>query len=139
MNDASLRFRKLSLCDIAIRTNILNEKETIAGITIESPVSPTASEQWFDRAQRDTSRRDFVLDRSGTPVGFSGIVNINYKDKNGEIYIFVARSCQNQGLGSTLLQLTIGFARAELNLRKISLYVTASNLQAIKFYERNGF
>ena len=138
MNDA-LRFRKISLSDIEERTKILNERESIDGITIEIPVSLTGSDQWFDKIHKDLSRRDFVLDCNGVSIGFSGIVNINYKDRNGEVYIFISNKNHGKGFGSKLLNLTILFAKLELNLRKITLYVTSSNAYATSFYEKNGF
>lgn len=51
----------------------------------------------------------------------------------------VARDWRNQRIGSALMQRALEWARNRGDLRRIELYVYASNLAAIRLYERHGF
>lgn len=51
----------------------------------------------------------------------------------------VAREWRNQRIGSALMRHAIAWAKAEGGLRRIELYVYASNAPAIRLYERHGF
>jgi RimJ/RimL family protein N-acetyltransferase len=53
--------------------------------------------------------------------------------------ISVAREWRNKGIGSVLMQCAIEWARTEGDLRRIELYVFATNAPAIRLYERFGF
>lgn len=53
--------------------------------------------------------------------------------------ISVAREWRNRRIGSTLLEHAIEWARSEAALRRIELYVYATNLPAIRLYEHYGF
>lgn len=53
--------------------------------------------------------------------------------------ISVARGWRNQRIGSALLQHAIEWAKTEGALRRIELFVYATNAPAIRLYERHGF
>jgi ribosomal protein S18 acetylase RimI-like enzyme len=53
--------------------------------------------------------------------------------------ISVAREWRHKGIGSVLMQHAIEWAKAKGALRRIELYVFATNRLAIRLYERCGF
>jgi RimJ/RimL family protein N-acetyltransferase len=53
--------------------------------------------------------------------------------------ISVAREWRNKRIGSALMQCAIEWATGEGALRRIELYVFATNVPAIRLYERFGF
>jgi putative acetyltransferase len=53
--------------------------------------------------------------------------------------ISVAREWRQNGVGSCLMQSAIEWAKTEGDLRRIELYVFATNAPAIRLYERFGF
>jgi ribosomal protein S18 acetylase RimI-like enzyme len=53
--------------------------------------------------------------------------------------ISVAREWRNKGIGSALMEHAIEWAKAKGALRRIELYVFATNAKAIRLYERFGF
>ena len=53
--------------------------------------------------------------------------------------ISVAREWRNQRIGSALMQSALDWAKAKGALRRIELYVFATNAPAIRLYERFGF
>ena len=53
--------------------------------------------------------------------------------------ISVAREWRGKGIGSALMRRAIKWAETEGRLRRVELYVYASNAPAIRLYERFGF
>jgi putative acetyltransferase len=53
--------------------------------------------------------------------------------------ISVSREWRCKGIGSALMKAALEWARTEGDLRRIELYVFASNARAIRLYERFGF
>lgn len=135
----ALLFRRIQRRDLEARVSALNEASVAEGITIEVPVSREATEAWYEQTRNDSSRRDFVFLAEGEIVGFAGIVGISQQDRRCEAYFFVSARHQGRGFGTDMLRLTLAYMQSELNLRKVSLYVTAGNTGALRFYARHGF
>lgn len=139
MSDIHYRISFFSNSDIESRVKSINYLDSIIGLTIPVPVTLEGTMSWYQHAASDQNRRDFVLYRDEQSLGFSGIVSINHLNRNAELYIFMIPGTYGQGHGKELLKLTLAYAKYELNLRKIFLYVTDNNDRAIKFYESVGF
>lgn len=129
----------MSEADVESRCVALNALDAIYGITIAVPVTQQGTRVWLQRVSVDSRRRDLVLRGAEGVIGFSGIVEIDHANKTAELYIFMMPGSIGKRLGQELLQLTLAYAKHELNLRKVTLYVTGSNIRATNFYERNGF
>ena len=125
--------------DIAARCEALNSPDSIFGLSISAPVSLESTSDWYERTKGSKSRRDFVLKSDAAALGFLGFSDIDDFNGTSELYIFMAPGFLGQGHGKDLLSLGLSFAKVELNLRKISLYVTDGNDRAITFYEHAGF
>jgi RimJ/RimL family protein N-acetyltransferase len=125
--------------DIAARCQALNAPESIAGLSISTPVSLGSTSDWYERVKNNKSRRDFVLKSGGVVLGFLGLPNIDDINGTAELYVFMSPGHSGKGHGRDLLSLALSFAKIELKLRKIFLYVTEGNDRAIAFYEKAGF
>jgi RimJ/RimL family protein N-acetyltransferase len=64
---------------------------------------------------------------------------IKIKHKGGIYGMFIHPNYQGKGIGSELLKLTLDNAFKISGLRQINLGVIATNLNAIKLYEKMGF
>ncbi|MFS0739843.1 GNAT family protein [Brevundimonas sp. 3P9-tot-E] len=132
-------FALMSETDISARVQALNSLDGINGVTIPSPVTVEDTVCWYKNGLSNPNRKDFVLREDGEALGFSGISNIDYKSGSSELYIFMCPEAIGKGMGKRLLLLTLNYAKAELNLRKITLYVTAGNDRAETLYKTIGF
>ena len=108
------------------------------------PVSEDAEKSWFEQNLTDKSNRSiyFAIDenQSGILVGYTVINNINWISRVCEFGILIGESeMRGKGLGEDVLRIIFEYTFEILNLRKIILMVTSSNLPAIKLYERMGF
>jgi RimJ/RimL family protein N-acetyltransferase len=82
-----------------------------------------------------------VAEAGGTRVGElnlrrSGRVAFRHSAVLG---MSVARAWRNQRVGSLLMQRALEWARRDTTLRRIELFVYATNSVAVRLYERHGF
>lgn len=139
MKDKQYKFDTFSSSDVISRVAAVNSYDVLSGIFIEVPATIEKTEAWAQSISNNDSRRDFVLRDEDAVAAFSGLVNINLKHGVAELYIFIDENYKRQGVGSYLLECTLKYAKDELNLRKITLYVSDGNEKAHKFYEKFGF
>jgi len=137
MND--FRVELMSLEQVDSRVKFLREENTIKNIFMEQPVSLESTKEWCSKIIKDNSRKDFVFLRNDFVLGFAGLVNISRIDGRAEFYIFITDNEQGKGYGTAFTKWLLAFAEVEMNLRKVSLYVTAGNEPAVALYEKVGF
>ncbi|HEU5348845.1 MAG TPA: GNAT family N-acetyltransferase [Ktedonobacterales bacterium] len=82
----------------------------------------------------------FVAEVGGVVVGLAGLhVGHGRQRHSGDIFLFVARANQGQGVGGRLLEALLDVADNWLMLRRVELTVFTSNTRAKALYERHGF
>lgn len=121
------------------RWEALAHPEVSKWVFIDLPVSFSKTREWCETVGGRANRADFCFEVDGAPAGFAGLVNIDAKSAVAELYIFLHPDYFSKGLGSLFLKLLLSYGAFELNLRKVSLFVTADNKKAISYYEKNGF
>lgn len=121
------------------RWEALAHPEVSSWVFMDLPVSFSKTQEWCETVGNRPNRADFCFEVGGVPAGFAGLVNVDAKSAVAELYIFLHPNYFSKGLGSVFLGHLLGFGAFELNLRKVSLFVTADNEKAISYYERNGF
>lgn len=139
MLNNNYKFDSFTVNDVENRVKTINTYNVLLGIFIEVPATIENTEVWAQNISTDQSRRDFVLRDNDKIAGFSGLVNINVKHGYAELYIFISEDYKGRGVGSYLMECTLKYAQVELNLRKITLYVSEGNDNAIRFYDKFGF
>lgn len=139
MRNKDYRFDSFLISDVVSRVTTINSYDVLSGIFIEVPATIDKTEVWAHSISKNPSRKDFVLRDGESVAAFSGLVNIALKHGIAELYIFISDNYKSQGIGSYLLECTLKYAKDELNLRKITLYVSEGNDKACKFYEKFGF
>ena len=73
-------------------------------------------------------------------IGNVGLQNIDYKNGNAELGIFIGEEDNlSKGYGSEAIKLLLNYAFNNLRLHNIMLTVYADNLRAIKAYTKCGF
>lgn len=139
MQKNDYKFDVFQLEDVEARVKAINSYSVLSGIFIEVPATYEKTKVWATSISTNPNRRDFVLRTNKNAVAFSGIVNIDLKHGNAELYIFISDALQGKGIGSYLLECTLKYAKDELHLRKITLYVSEGNEGAVKLYKKFGF
>jgi len=104
-----------------------------------------ADEVWHERAQRGASGVDnvtFVAERDGRWLGIvTGLArdpDVPHDPRPELVAMFVCPEARGSGLGGALVDAVVGWAR-ERRAAGLTLWVTATNTQALALYTRHGF
>lgn len=111
-----------------------------------SPASPTPLTRdtfmaRFTRANTDTTSKNvrFVIDVAGSAVGSISLFEFDDLARHAEIGIALAPEARGRGIGTAAISQIIEFAFVRCNLRRAHLQCIASNLGAMRAYEKAGF
>lgn len=123
------------------RVEWFNDPDVNKTLFLDEKLELEKTLEWFDKAVRDDSRRDFVvetLDRE--PIGFTGLAGINQVHGTAECYCVIGKKKYwGKGIGTQAHLLLIDWAFKELGLHKIWADIRAENAAIIKVVERLGF
>ena len=81
----------------------------------------------------------FVVDVDGTAVGSATLFDLDLLARHAEAGITLARSARGRGIGTAAVVQLVQFGFERCNLRRIHLQAIASNVAAIRCYEKAGF
>jgi len=89
----------------------------------------------------DGRRRSYaILDRSLQLIGMVSCYAIDWKDRTGELGVYIGdRTHWGHGLGTDAVITLLGHLFADLNLNRISLNTYATNVRALRSYGKAGF
>lgn len=91
-----------------------------------------------DTGSSDTSVR-FVIDVDGDAVGSVSLFEFDELARHAEVGIAVVAEFRGKGVGTAAISQIIEFAFVRCNLRRVHLQAIASNVGAIRAYEKAGF
>ncbi len=84
-------------------------------------------------------RVSFVVDVDGAAVGAASLFDFDFFAGHAEAGISLVRSARGRGIGTAAITQLVKFGFMRRNLRRIHLQAIASNLAAIRAYQRAGF
>jgi len=95
--------------------------------------------RWIqDVLQRPNEKRFAICIDKGYYVGNVQLTNISNGD--AEFHIFIGNiNFHGRGIGTQATMLILAFAKDEMGLERVHLYVHPENLSAISVYEKCGF
>jgi diamine N-acetyltransferase len=120
----------------------INDREQVLFNAPFAPVHERQHLKWFDALE---TRRDAVIfgirRRPRAPlVGVCQLVSISPVHRSAELQIRIGDpSARSRGIGTYAIRALVAFAFRDLNLHRVSLHVFATNLRAIRAYEKAGF
>ena len=104
------------------------------------PISELEHHYWFENKMVDKNNKNFIIEYNDRPMGLLGYNNVDWINRNAEIFIFIGEeSQQGLGIGRNAIQQLIYFSYNNLNLHMLYLHVFSYNSRAIKMYENIGF
>jgi len=104
------------------------------------PMSQADEEAWYERQRTDPDVTNFAIEREGVHIGGCGFLNINHRQQNAEVGLFIGEKCfWDQGLGQDVLATLVDYGFHYLNFHRIYLRVFAENARGIRAYEKVGF
>lgn len=95
---------------------------------------------YFSKNLNDKSQIIFAIYADEKHVGNCGLKNIDEKNKEAELWIYIGDvNCRGKGWGKMALLSLLNFGFFEQGFLKISLHVASSNIAAINLYTKYGF
>ena len=119
------------MCDSSVTNTLL---------IVRFPNSIESVQEFIQRSWIDKNNIHFaIVDDEDNYVGTVSLKNINFIDRNAEYAIVIHKEYWGKEFASFATSEIIKYGFKKLNLNKIYLNVQASNLRAVRFYEKYGF
>ena len=111
----------------------------------ESPPSPLTRAAFDARLARTDDDHEssgsvrFVIDVDGAAVGTVSLFDLDALARHAEVGIALVEEARGRGIGTLAIAQIVEFAFVRRNLRRLHLQAIASNVGAIRAYEKAGF
>ena len=136
-----IKFRPFRATDLPQRVKWFNNpalNRFIGNIGVRTTFA--REKAWFNKYQKDSTRRLFVICDGEYPIGLVGFSHINRSDRQAELFIAIGEDhYRGKGWGKQALNWIIRYGFLKMKLHKIKLSVISDNLVAIRLYETMGF
>ena len=96
--------------------------------------------EWIDRVLKDPSSRRFAICLKDGDVYIGNVQLTDIKEGKAEFHIFIgAKEYWGKGFATEATKLIIDYAKNELRLNGLYLWVNPQNKSAVKVYSKCGF
>lgn len=137
-----INLRPLVAKDLEIFRRWINDWDICRGLLRYLPVTDFEHKKWFSGVKKDKNQIYFAIEikRGKKYIGNIGLRNINWKDRNGDFFIYIGdKKRWGGGYGGEATRLFVDYCFNSLNLHKVYLRVVGYNKPAIKAYRGAGF
>lgn len=132
------RLRPIGEADLPRVLEWRNAPEVRAVMYTSREISMTEHKAWFERLAHDSSRRTWIFEADGEPMGVVNLTRIDLA--SGEAHWgFYVRPGAPKGSGIRLGRLALAEAFGPLALKKLIGEVLASNDASLRFHRKLGF
>lgn len=128
--------------DIPYKVKWINDPNVRTTLNFDYPISEVGTRKWLNNVSNNPNRRDFfVCDlETDTPIGFGGLLNIDYKNSKAESYMGIGNlDFRGKGYGYDIRMMILDYAFKELNLNKVYAYVWENNPAMLNLNKKAGF
>lgn len=133
-----LRARAESDLDVLFRLAADLETWEERGPSSPAPMTRAAFDARVARSAEDSGVR-FVIEAEGQPVGGVSLFGFDELARYAEVGIELVPEARGRGIGTAAIAQIVEFAFVRRNLRRLHLEAIASNVGAIRVYEKAGF
>lgn len=140
-----LEYKPITIEDLKYRMKWLNDPEVThhLGTIVRNGTDESFHKKWFEgyfEDEKKCRRKIFIILADGKAIGQVGLLDINKYDSNAVLYIAIGeKDYWGKGVGRAATEFIKSYARDELGLHKVNLYVHAANERAVALYEKTGF
>ncbi len=136
----SVNLRPLGLDDMVRVLGWRNLPQVAAYMYTDHRISDAEHARWFATAMNDDTKRYWIIELDGEPVGLANLYDISLAQKRASVALYIAReTARGAGVGSATDGLLISQAFEMVGLDKLCAEVLANNERGIRVHQRNGF
>lgn len=141
LKDGDLVLSPVSEVYVPYLTQWANDSEVTKFLNLYLPASHEEEKEWVaGLSKRKDSDIVLIIVVESTPIGSTGLHNINWRDRVATLGIMIGdKGHWSKGYGSRAIRLLVGYAFDSLNMHKVSLSVLGNNLRAQAAYKKCGF
>jgi diamine N-acetyltransferase len=128
--------------DLPVLFAWINDREEVLANAAYRPVSETDHRAWFESIRRRGDIVIFGIRTLATDalVGSCQLHLMHPVHRTAELQIRLGeKEARGKGWGSEAVRLLVDFAFRDLNLERVFVHVFATNVAAIRVYEKTGF
>ena len=137
---SAVTLRDLQLDDISRILAWRNLPEVASYMYTDHRISDAEHARWFAGAMSDDTKRYWIIELDGAPVGLANLYDIS--PLHGRCYwaFYLADDrVRGKGVGSFTERFVMRYVFEELGLEKLCCEVLATNEAVIKMHQRYGF
>jgi RimJ/RimL family protein N-acetyltransferase len=124
--------------DLGFLRDLANDPTVRANVVgWDWPLSLHAQEQWFERGtESDHARRFLIETLDGSPIGLTGLWDIDWRNRTAMSAIKIGGSgdVRGKGYGREALRLMMDFAFRDAGLHRITAQIFAFNQPSLALY-----
>lgn len=134
--------RLMEIADVKYKVKWVNDDEVRKTLLFfDYPISVLGTENWLRKVSHDPTRKDFIvcLKSDNTPIGFTGLRHIDYKNSKAESFMCIgAKEQWGKGYGYDIKKAVLKYSFESLNLNKIYSHHLVHNNAMIKINLKLG-
>ena len=133
-------FRPIALDDISRILAWRNLPEVASYMYTDHRISDAEHARWFASAMTDETKRFWIIELDGEPVGLANLYDISTLHRRAYWAFYLADGrVRGKGVGSTTERFVLRHAFEDLDLEKLCCEVLATNEGVVKMHQRYGF
>lgn len=139
-NPSGADLRPLALGDIERVLEWRNLPEVAAYMYTDHAITETEHVRWFASAMTDASKKYWIIELDGSPVGLVNLYDISAHHGRAYWAFYLAvPGVRGRGVGSTVERFVLRYTFENLGLDTLCCEVLATNEGVVKMHERYGF
>jgi UDP-4-amino-4,6-dideoxy-N-acetyl-beta-L-altrosamine N-acetyltransferase len=117
-----------------------NRPEVADFMFTDHQISEAEHARWFDAVMVDDTRRYWIIEFDGEPVGLANLYDISRLHKRAYLGLYLADDrVRGKGVGAATDRFLMTYAFEDLGLDKLCAEVLATNEAGIRVHQHQGF
>jgi UDP-4-amino-4,6-dideoxy-N-acetyl-beta-L-altrosamine N-acetyltransferase len=137
---SAVSMRPMALGDILRVREWRNLPEIAAYMYTDHQISEEEHARWFGNAINDPTRRYWIIELEGAPVGLANLYDISTAHRRAYWAFYLASpEVRGRGVGAFAERFVMRHTFVDLDLEKLCCEVLATNAAVVKMHQRYGF
>ena len=135
-----IQLKKVTKLDLKLLIEWRNSKDVYPYNTQYFLLNLKMQSEWFNRLQKDNSKKMFMILYGKIKIGICGLIDIDYENKNAKIAIIIGeKAFHEKGIGTMVISHLLKYGFEKLKLHKINSEVIEYNEKSIHLFEKSQF